>query len=105
MTYWPLKDRSELMKRKSPGSLGVKSFEGGVVETSFMFQVAWPASIQPGLSPMRGSWLAVGGVAAGAGVASSEFFFFGMHATAARAATTSQIERTFTGGVLRWRTV
>src|SRR3954469_20050534 len=43
--------------------------EGGVVDTFFRFQMAWPASASPGLSPTRGSGL--GGVvdmlAAGAG--------------------------------------
>ena len=53
-----MNDRSELMNWKSPGLLRLmKSGEGGVVETSWMFQAASPASIHPARSPTRGSGL------------------------------------------------
>src|SRR2546425_8799422 len=46
------------MNWKSPGLLRLmKSGEGGVVETSWMFQAASPASIHPARSPTRGSGL------------------------------------------------
>src|SRR5438034_5644919 len=46
------------MNWKSPGLLRLmKSGEGGVVETSWMFQAASPASIHPAWSPTRGSGL------------------------------------------------
>src|SRR5678816_3053586 len=50
MAYLPRKVRSELTP--------LRNFSGGrVVETSFMFHVACPASHMPALSPTRGSGL------------------------------------------------
>src|SRR5689334_18576695 len=54
MTYFPVKARSELV-------YPTKSWEGGVCDTTFRFQVASCASNRPALSPTRGSGL--GGVA------------------------------------------
>src|SRR2546422_8793422 len=51
MTYFPVKEMSELMSAKSPGLLRLrKAGEGGVVETRRMFQPACAAFIQPARS-------------------------------------------------------
>src|SRR5436190_8753753 len=48
IVYLPLNARSECV---APSDLPL----GGVVDTRFMFQAAWPASHQPALRPTRGS--------------------------------------------------
>src|SRR5687767_12807108 len=53
---FPEKARSELVRRLSPGVVGlVNDGDGGVVDTSRRFQIAWPASHHPARSPTRGS--------------------------------------------------
>src|SRR5215471_7029764 len=48
---------SEFMYPKSPGSCGISSWAGGLVETRRMFHAACSAFIHPARSPMRGSGL------------------------------------------------
>src|SRR5687767_397757 len=52
MVYLPVKARSELV---TPRNFS----DGGVVDTSFRFHAAWPASHWPGDRPTRGSGLGV----------------------------------------------
>src|SRR5687768_4482657 len=58
MAYFPLKARSELVSRRSPGVVGLKNFsEGGVFDTTRRFQAASPAFIHPARRPTLGSGL------------------------------------------------
>src|ERR1041385_401443 len=58
MAYGPMKARSELVSLRSPGVLGLmKSFDGGVFETTRRFHAASPAFIHPARRPTRGSGL------------------------------------------------
>src|SRR5688500_1393466 len=53
-----MKARSEFLSRSSPGVLWLMNgADGGVFETIARFQIASPASNQPGRSPTRGSGL------------------------------------------------
>src|SRR5258706_5793656 len=68
-----MKATSELVRRRSPGVLGLmKSFEGGVFDTTRRFQAASPAFIHPARRPTRGSGLGAAVESSGAGAAPTD---------------------------------
>src|ERR1041384_1652013 len=73
MAYGPMKARSELVSLRAPGVLGVmKSFDGGVFETTRRFHAASPAFIHPARRPTRGSGLGAAVERSGRGAAPIE---------------------------------